>query len=89
MIRNKNFELVCIADDHMAVPVGDEAADFHGVVALNEAAAFLLNKLDQSRSEKELVELLQEEYDVDSSVAEKDVHDILAKFIDMQLVIND
>lgn len=89
MIKNKDFEIVSVADEHMAVPVGEEAASFHGVITLNEAAAFLLNKMEQSYTIEQLIQILQEEYDVDSVTAEKDINELLNKLIEMKLVIDD
>ena len=39
MIMKAGFELVEVAGEHMAVPVGDNAASFKGVVALSEATS--------------------------------------------------
>lgn len=88
MIRNKEFEIVNIAEDYLAIPVGEQATAFHGVVALSEAAAFLLRKLDEPQTAENLVDMLLSEYEVDRATAEKDVESILKTFLDLRLIIN-
>ena len=88
MIKNKDFEIVTIADEYMAVPIGEEAVSFHGVIALSEAAAFLLNNLNEPRTKEDLVGLLCNEYDVDRSTAENDVEEIISKFRDLKVILD-
>lgn len=86
MIRNKGFEIVTIADENMAVPIGEEATAFHGVVALSASAAFLLNSLNEPHTANELIEILLKEYDVDRETAEKDIKEIVPKLIELGLI---
>ena len=86
MTRNSHFEIVEIAGDHMAIPVGEEAVSFHGVVALSEAAAFLLKKLDEPQTRDSLVDLLLDEYDIDRPLAERDVDGIIQTFTEYNLI---
>ena len=88
MIKNKNFEIVSISDEHMAIPVGDEATSFHGVIALSESAAFLLEKMEKPLSVEELVDILLEEYEIDRVTAQKDVDSIIRKFVELNLVLD-
>lgn len=81
-----NFEIVRIGDECMAVPVGDEATSFHGVITLSEPAAFVLDLLSIQRSDTDLIDKLCEEYDVSRSVAEADMKKILAKFRELNLI---
>ena len=67
------FEFVDIDDEHMAVPVEEESITFKGVVTLSDAAAFLAKNMLDPKTEEELVDLLMQEYDVEPSVAKKDV----------------
>ena len=81
-----NFEIVDIAGEFLAIPVGEESKSFGGLVALSESAAFLLKQLKDPKTETELVELLCEEYDVDYSLAIEDVHKILLSFNSIGLI---
>ena len=84
MKLNRSFEIVQVADDHLAVPVGQAAGRLHGIVALSEAAAFLLQHAPEECSEEELAQLLLEEYDVDADTARADVHGLVEKLREME-----
>ena len=73
MKRSKDFELVNIADEHLAVPVGEKASTFRGVVTLTEAASFLLAHITEDVNSDDLVSMLVENYEVDIETAQKDV----------------
>ena len=88
MIRNKDFEVVTVADESMAVPVGEEATTFHGVVTLSDSAAFLLNILNEEHSIEEIIEKFIAEYDVDRETVEKDIKGILPKLIELILILD-
>ena len=88
MIRNRDFEITKIADEYMAVPVGEEAISFHGVVTLSEPAAFVLKLLDEPQTKEGLVDQLLEEYEVDRASAEADLTAILQTFIELKLVLD-
>ena len=87
MIMNPKFELVEIAGEYMAVPVGDEAAAFQGVVALTDATYFLLQNMNVQQTEDSLLELLTNEFEVESSVAKKDLEELIPKLFDLGLII--
>ena len=89
MTKNKSFEIVEVGDDYIAVPCGEEAASFHGVIVLSEPMAFLFKHLSDNSSANDLVDLLVKEYDVSRSTAEKDVNEILPKLYDLNLIMAD
>ena len=86
MIIRANVEVVDMAGEYVAVPIGQEAAYFNGVVALNEAAAFLLKSMKCHKTKEELVKILMTEYEVDPIVAEKDIDAFLKKMLDMGVI---
>ncbi len=86
MKMKSNFEIVEVADEYLAVPVGEEAEFFHGIVAMSEAAAFLLNKMRQNRTEEELVTLLMDEYDTERWIADKDVNNMITTLLQIGLI---
>ena len=53
-----------IANQYMAVPVGARAKELHGMIGLNETAAFLWELLKEERTEEELAALVYEEYEI-------------------------
>lgn len=88
MIRNKDFEIVTVADESMAVPVGEEATTFHGVVTLSDSAAFLLNILEEEKTMEEIIDKFIEEYDIDRKTVEEDIKGILPKLIELKLILD-
>lgn len=87
MIANPYFEVINIAGEYLAVPVGKKAASFNGVVALSEAAAFVLKALSIHRSHEQLVDLLVREYDIDVISAQKDIGNIIQTFFEYGLIM--
>lgn len=87
MIMNPKFELVEIAGEYMAVPVGDEAAAFQGVVALTDATFYLLQKMNVQQTEESLLDLLINEFDVEPVVAKKDLEELIPKLFDLGLIM--
>lgn len=77
-----DFILRKISDSYVVVPVGKAVVDFRGMVNLNESGALLFKTLQNGADEKELVRVLLNEYDVDESVAKKDVKHFLSKVKD-------
>ena len=51
-----------------------------GIEELNETAEYLWMNTEQYLKPKEMVKLILQEYDVDSSTAEHDVFELLQKF---------
>ena len=81
-----DFEIVEVAGEYMAVPVGKMALSFHGVIALSEPAAYLLENLKSHKTIEEIVKLIIDEYDVDFPTAETDVNIAMLEMISMGLI---
>ena len=60
----EGFVVRKIANQYMAVPVGARAKELHGMIGLNETAAFLWELLKEERTEEELAKLLYNEYEI-------------------------
>ncbi len=58
-----------IANQFMAVPIGARAKELHGMIGLNETAAFLWELLEEERTVEELASLLYNEYDISEEKA--------------------
>lgn len=86
MHLNTDFELVELADEHLAIPVGEKATSFKGVVTISNSAYFLLSKMNISRSKEELLELLVNEFDVDKAVAQADLDEFLKEMLEMGVI---
>ena len=86
MRKNPHFEIVQIDNDPMAIPIEAEAVTYHGIVALNETSAFLLQNMENDISEDELLALLLQTYDVDADTAKTELAEILNTFRELGLV---
>jgi len=82
----KGFDIVEIAGEYMAVPVGETSQEFNGVVALTEATAFILKHLDVPKGKDELTQLLLDEYDADKATIERDLDIVIQKMIGIGLI---
>ena len=69
MKSKEGFVVRKIANQYMAVPVGARAKELHGMIGLNETAAFLWELLKEDRTEEELVTLLYDEYEISEEKA--------------------
>ena len=81
MLLNEQFQLVQVADEFLAVPVGD-AASSSNVIVLNEAMAYLLQQMKSPKTVDELVVLLTDEYEVGAATAKKDIEEALGKLLE-------
>lgn len=61
----------------MAVPVGKQTTDIHGVIALTESGELLWNTLVNGADIETLADILTENYDVDRETAKSDIEAFL------------
>lgn len=66
-----------LGEETLLVPGIGEEEQFHGVIRLNETAAFITELLRKNVTEEEIIEALLREYDVERPVAEKHVKAVL------------
>lgn len=66
-----------VAGEWIAVAVGTRTAEFPGVIALSETAAFVWKHLEKDNTVEQLVRDLTDEFQVDDKTAEADVKTFL------------
>lgn len=76
---DKDFVLREIAGDYIIVPTGNTALTFNGLITVNEVGAFLWELLQKDITEKEMVEAVLAEYDVDENTARTDIREYVEK----------
>ena len=85
-IKN-GFEVRNICGENIIIAHGKENIDFTKVVTLNESAVLLWNKVvDAEFEEKDLVDDLLDEYEVEPSQAIADVKSLVASWKEAGLV---
>ena len=75
MYKLKNgFIIREIGNQFMAVPIGKQTSEIHGMIALSESGKLLWERLQTGASVQELAAVLLENYDVEKEVAEADAN---------------
>ena len=74
----EGFVVRKIGGQIVAVPVGRQTSEIHGMIALTESAELLWNALKDGAEESDLVKIITDTYEVDDNRALEDVK----KFID-------
>ena len=72
-----NFEIMDLDDEMVAVPVGDGAEQFRGVLKVNETAVAILKLLAQDTDEEKIVDALLQEYEGDKAGITGYVHEFV------------
>ena len=74
-----HYELILrkIAGENILVPVGRLAADFNGVVSLNDMGVVLWNLLENDTTQEALLAAVLAEYEVTAEQAGADIADFL------------
>jgi len=74
------FETMELDDKIVALPVGEGVNEYHGVIKLNETAAFIFNLLRKNTTEEDIVDALVEKYDAPREIITRDVHQYINEF---------
>lgn len=74
----EGFILRRVAGQDVVIPMGNNIADFNGIITLNETAAFLWKNLQQDITKEELLNCLLQEYEIDREKAAEDLDKLLS-----------
>ena len=75
-----------IAGDAFLVPVGKEVYDSNGLFYLTEVGEFVWDRLEAAEDAQDIINAILEEYDVEESVARKDVEEFLEKLRAFEII---
>lgn len=67
------FILRKIANSDIVIPIGNNIANFNGLITLNESAAFLFKLINEGSSTTELIDDLINQYGIDRELASNDI----------------
>lgn len=76
------FVLREIAGQIMVIATGEASKNFHGMIKLNETGRDIFVALQEKCSEEEIVERLQEKYEIDFEEAAEDTKAFLKQMRD-------
>ncbi len=80
------FEIMDLDDGLVAVPVGEGAEKFRGVVKVNETAAAILKLLAEDTTEEQIVDAVMKEYAGDRAEIAGFVRETVEKLISEGIV---
>lgn len=75
-----------IAGDAFLVPMGKEVYDSNGLFFLNGVGEFIWDRLEQAQSQEDILKALLDEYDVEESVARRDMDAFFEKLRSMDII---
>lgn len=78
-----------IIGEDIFIPIGQTALEKNGVFVMSPVGARIWELLGEGKDTAQLVPILLEEYDVEPSVLEADVHDFLAQLSRLGLLLED
>lgn len=78
MKRKDGFIVRQIADQNVAVAVGEASRNFRGMIKLNDTGLMIWNLLEDDVTENGIVAALTERYEVDDETARADVRRFLS-----------
>ena len=73
----KQVILRSVAGEHMLIPVGETVLEYNGIFMITESGKFLWENIVNGADEKELADLLAQEYGIDTNTAAADVNEFL------------
>ena len=83
-----DFTIQKVGSSYVAVPVGESSKRFHGMLQLNDTAAFLWNLMvERDCTEEDLTTALLAEYQVERELAARDVHRIVTQLSENGILI--
>lgn len=80
------FMLREVAGSHVVVPMGKAAANFNGMITLNEMGAFLWKRLEQGATRESLLADVLAEYDVTEERALAGIDRFLARLTEEEFI---
>lgn len=88
MKTKKGFNLRQVCGENIIVAEGEENIDFSNIISMNETSAYLWKNIQgkDNFTTEDLVALLQQEYDVDPSVALEDTKALINQWIEAGIV---
>ena len=86
MKLNGEFVVRQVMDDTMAIPVGQTALRFNGMILLNEVSRVIWNCLEQETDLTKIVTAVTDSFEVSAEEARADILEFLDKLRTMQLL---
>jgi len=82
-----DIEIMEMDDQSIAVPVGDGAEAFHGVLKVNESAAYILNLLKEDTTEEAITDEILKNFSGERETVAAYVKNYIAALRDADLLV--
>ncbi len=77
-----------IAGDNLLIPVGEATQRLNGMIHLDNTAAFIWQHINTAKNLDEIVEKIQEEYEVDAETAHQDVYGFALELYKLEMILD-
>jgi hypothetical protein len=77
-----------IAGDNLLIPVGEATQRLNGMIHLDDTAAFIWKQINTAKNLDEIVEKIQEEYEVDAETAHQDVYGFALELYKLEMILD-
>ena len=81
-----NFEIVEMGEQKVAVPVGLDAENLHGVLKLNKQGYEIFKYLQEGKSKEEIVSAINVKYEDDRQTIEQYIDEFIQELINIEIV---
>lgn len=87
MKLNGSFVLREVAGEWLAIPVGESALRFGGMIVLNPTSRVIWEALQQDVTEKDIVDAIMQRFDTTEEETQTDVHAFLEQMRAESLIV--
>ena len=82
----EGFMLREVAGNYVVIAAGGDGLDFNSIITVNEIGALIWKKIDEGKSEEEIIEDILKEYSVDKETAAKDFSEFIGQLRELNIV---
>lgn len=75
-----------IVGEAVLIPTGETAAQFNGLISVNELGRFIWENYENAKDEDELLQKILDEYEVEKDVAKADLDEFLQTLKDAEII---
>lgn len=82
----EGFMLREVAGNYVVIAAGGDGLDFNSIITVNEIGALIWKKIDEGKSEEEIIEDILKEYSVDKETAAKDFSEFIGQLRELKII---